>query len=166
MCAKHYFYFWSCMCIYFFYFLYLLNGVCVGIIKWSLYHDRMWGVCVWGGGWMCGVNIVNPAVDWPPLLHTLTDCDKSWSGWRLDVPTHVTWLWPPFDLWPWYRELWVNTNSAGTYFTYCKNSSSTFFFKFWLYYTLRQRYGIDVGGVCLNQGVRFSSLCPELHMAE
>ncbi len=25
-------------------------------------------------------NIVNPAVDWPPLLHTLIERDYSWSG--------------------------------------------------------------------------------------
>ena len=32
---------------------------------------EMCSVCVW----MCVVNIVKPAVDWPPLLHTLTDPD-------------------------------------------------------------------------------------------
>ena len=33
------------------------------------------GVCGGVYVWMCVVNIVNPAVDWPPLLHTLTDRD-------------------------------------------------------------------------------------------
>ena len=63
---------------------------------------------VWEGTTIV-VNIVNSAVDWPLLLHTLTDRDKSWSGWPLDVPTHVTWIWPPFDLWPRYKgqcEIW------------------------------------------------------------
>ena len=43
-------------------------------MKWALYVDVRRGVR------MCVVNIVNPAVDWPPLLHTFTDCYYSWSG--------------------------------------------------------------------------------------
>ncbi len=47
---------------------------------------EMGSVCVcMGVGCVCVVNIVNPAVDWPPL-HTLTNRDKSWP---LGVPTHV-----------------------------------------------------------------------------
>ena len=72
--------------------LYPPNDVREGTMEWS------GCVCVWGG-----VNIFNPAVDWRPLLHTLTDRDLSSSEWPLGVPTHVTWLWPPFDLWPRYR---------------------------------------------------------------
>ncbi len=39
--------------------------------------DWLWnGLCMCGVDvYVCVVNIVNPAVDWPPLLHTLTDHD-------------------------------------------------------------------------------------------
>ena len=43
-------------------------------MKWASYV----GVCV--GVWTCVVNIVNTAVDWPSLLHTLSEHDLSWSG--------------------------------------------------------------------------------------
>ncbi len=60
------------------------------------------GVCV-GGVWMC-------SVDWPRLLHTLH--------------THVTWLWPPFNLWPRYRGRSMQ-NPVAIYFTHQENLSST-----------------------------------------
>ncbi len=46
--------------------LYPPNGVQESTMKWATYS-------VWV--WMCVVNIVNPAVDWPLLLHTLADRD-------------------------------------------------------------------------------------------
>ena len=39
-------------------------------------------------------------MDWPLLLHTFMDFNQTWPGWPLGSPTHVTWLWPQFDLWP------------------------------------------------------------------
>ncbi len=46
-------------------------------MKWATYVcvEGCRCVCVGGGLRMCVVNIVNPAVDWAPLLHTLTDRD-------------------------------------------------------------------------------------------
>ncbi len=59
-----------------------LECVCSYLHSWTYTHTSPVGtlytwVCVWGGVYvrMCVVNIVNPAVDWPPLLHTLTDRD-------------------------------------------------------------------------------------------
>ncbi len=49
-----------------------------GTIKWDPYV------------WMCVVNIVNLPVDWPPLLHTLTDRDLGQDDHWPGVPTNVT----------------------------------------------------------------------------
>ncbi len=69
----------------------------------EVWEGTMNGLQMWVCVQMCVVNIVNSAVDLPLLLHTLTDRDLFWSGWPLSVPTHITWLQLPFDLWPRYK---------------------------------------------------------------
>ncbi len=81
--------------------------------------------CVCVGGCACVVNIVNPAVDWPSLLHTLLIVtnlgqDDHWVCPRMshDFDLHLT-----FDL-----DIGVSAKFRDTYFAHHKNLSSTCFF--------------------------------------